>query len=91
MVGEATLATGAGLGVELVDEVDDVEEAAAGTAADAGAGDADSQVGLAGARRSGVILPGVWRLKFGSSTRFIRAAARRLWPLVQSATRAPST
>ena len=39
VVGDAALATGAGLGLELVDEVDDVEEAAAGAAADAGAGD----------------------------------------------------
>ena len=38
-----------GLGLELVDEVDDVEEAAAGAAADAGAGDADGEMGLAGA------------------------------------------
>ena len=49
MVGDASLAAGAGLGLELVDEVDDVEEAAAGAAADAGAGDADGEVGLAGA------------------------------------------
>ena len=44
VVGETALAAGAGLGLELVDEVDDVEEAAAGTAADAGAGDADGDV-----------------------------------------------
>ena len=50
MVGEPTLPPVAGFAGELVDEVDDVEEAAAGTAADAGAGDADRQVGLAGAR-----------------------------------------
>ena len=37
MIGEAALAGGTGLGLELVDEVDDVEEAAAGTAANAGA------------------------------------------------------
>ena len=36
MVGHPALAAGAGLGLELVDEVDDVEEAAAGAAADAG-------------------------------------------------------
>ena len=40
MVGEPTLTPGAGFAVELVDQVDDVEEAAAGAAADAGAGDA---------------------------------------------------
>ena len=49
VVGDAALAAGTGLGLELVDEVNDVEEAAAGAAADAGAGDADGEVGLAGA------------------------------------------
>ena len=49
MIGDAALATGAGLGFELVDEVDDVEEAAAGAAADAGARDGDGGVGLSGA------------------------------------------
>ena len=53
MVGEPTLPPVASFAVELVDQVDDVEEAAAGTGADAGAGDADSQVGLAGARAAG--------------------------------------
>jgi len=37
MIGDAALTTGAGLGFELVDEVDDIEEAPAGTAAVAGA------------------------------------------------------
>jgi hypothetical protein len=41
MIGDAALTTGAGLGFELVDEVDDIEEAPAGTAADAGARDGD--------------------------------------------------
>jgi len=58
MVGEAALPSGADLGIELVDEVDDVEGSigsgsrsiAASAAADAGAGDADRQVRLAGAR-----------------------------------------
>ena len=49
MVGELALPAGAGLGVKLVDEVDDVEEAAAGAAADAGADDRDGDVGLSGA------------------------------------------
>jgi hypothetical protein len=44
VIGDAALAAGAGFGLELVDEVDDVEEAAAGAAADAGAGDADGDV-----------------------------------------------
>ena len=47
IVGHASLPAGAGLGLELVDQVDDVEEAAAGAIADRGAGDGDGQVGLA--------------------------------------------
>jgi hypothetical protein len=46
IVGHAALAAGTALGLELVDQVDDVEEAAAGTVADAGAGDRDRQVAL---------------------------------------------
>jgi len=46
VIGDATLATGAGLGLELVDEVDDVEEPASGAAADAGARDGDGGVAL---------------------------------------------
>ena len=46
VVGQAALAAGPALGLELVDQVDDVEEPAAGAAADAGAGDRDGQVGL---------------------------------------------
>ena len=48
-VGGAALPAGAGLGLELVDEIDDVEEAATGAAANAGAGDAHGDVSLAGA------------------------------------------
>ena len=43
-VGHASLAAGAGLGLELVDQVDDVEEAAAGTIADGGAGNGDEPI-----------------------------------------------
>ena len=50
MVGDAPLASCAGFGFELTDEVNDIEEAAASAAADAGAGDADGEVGLAGSR-----------------------------------------
>src|SRR5918994_214594 len=41
VVGETALAAGAGLGVEPVDQVDDVVEAAAGSGSDAGPGDGD--------------------------------------------------
>ena len=49
MIRETALAAGAGLGLELVDEVDDVEEAAASAATDASADDADGEMRLAGA------------------------------------------
>jgi hypothetical protein len=45
---------------------------------------------FAGAGRSGVILPGVWRLRFGFSIRFTRAAARRSWSSTRSVTLAPT-
>ncbi len=49
------------LGLELVDEVDDVEEAASGAAPDAGSCDGDRQMGLAVARapdQDGIALMG---------------------------------
>lgn len=46
----AALAFGAGFGVELVDQIDDVEEPAATAVADAGTGNTDSEMGLAGSR-----------------------------------------
>ena len=49
MIGDAALAAGAGLGLELIDEVDDVEEATAGAAADAGPSDGDGCVAFSGA------------------------------------------
>src|SRR5262245_22720637 len=48
MLGDTTLPTVAGLGLEPVDEVDHVVEAAAGTIADATPRDSDGQMGLAG-------------------------------------------
>ena len=38
---------GAALGLEAVDQIDDIEEAAAGAVADAGPGDCDGEMGLA--------------------------------------------
>src|SRR5690606_14135522 len=49
VIGHAPLAGGPAFGLELVDEVDDVEEAAAGAVADAGPGNGDGEVGFAGA------------------------------------------
>jgi hypothetical protein len=84
MVGKAALAAGAGLAVEPVDQVDDVEEAAAGAAPDAGPRDADRQMGLARARRSSDILPSIKKTKRSSATAFIHAMANVL--LLQVAT-----
>ena len=53
----AALASGAELGLEVVDQVDDVVAPAAGALSDAGPGDGDGEMGLAGAGRSSLILP----------------------------------
>ncbi|SDF01396.1 hypothetical protein SAMN05216337_104255 [Bradyrhizobium brasilense] len=47
MLGEPSLPSVAGLGLEAIDEVDDLEEAAAGTGSDAASGDGNGQVGFA--------------------------------------------
>jgi hypothetical protein len=48
MLGEPSLPSVAGLGLEAIDEIDHVEEAAAGTRSDAASGDGNGQVGFAG-------------------------------------------
>ena len=53
----AALASGAELGLEVVDQVDDVVAPAAGALSDAGPRDGDGEMGLAGAGRSSLILP----------------------------------
>jgi hypothetical protein len=49
VIGDTAGPPGASFGLELVDEVDDVEEAAASARSDAGSGDGDGEMGLAGA------------------------------------------
>ena len=49
VVGEPTLPSIAGLGLEPVDEIDHVVEPPAGAGPDAASGDGDGQMGLAGA------------------------------------------
>src|ERR1700738_3020198 len=49
MIGEPSLASIAGLGLEPIDKIDHVVEPAAGAAADAASGNGDGQMGLAGA------------------------------------------
>src|SRR5260370_10617981 len=48
MIGEPTLPSATGLGLEAVDEIDDVVEAAACAAADAASGNSDGKMRLAG-------------------------------------------
>ncbi len=48
IIGHAALASGAGLGLEIVDQIHSVEEPAAGASADVGPCDGDGQMGLAG-------------------------------------------
>jgi hypothetical protein len=52
MIREPALATIAGLGLEPVDEIDDVIEAAAGAGTDTASGDSDGKMGFSGARAS---------------------------------------
>jgi hypothetical protein len=84
IIGQPSLAAGPGLAFQPVDQIDDGVEPAPRAAADAGPGDGDGEMTLAGAGRSSVILPGVQRLRFGFSIRFIRAAVRWSWWSVRS-------
>ncbi len=56
LVGGAALASGAEFGLEEIDQVDDVVEAAARALADAGPRDGDGEMGLAGAAGASDIL-----------------------------------
>jgi hypothetical protein len=71
LISDPTLPSVTGLDLEPIDEIDHVVEPAAGAGADAASGDGDGQMGLAGAGRASVMLPGVWVLRCRSSTRFI--------------------
>jgi hypothetical protein len=46
MIGEPTLPSVAGLGLELVDEIDDAVEPSAGAGTDAASGDGDGEMGV---------------------------------------------
>ena len=61
VIGEPALSCIAGLGLEPVDEIDDVIEPATCAGSDAAAGNGDRQVRLAGAGRTSVTMPGVRR------------------------------
>src|SRR3954452_6793423 len=49
MIGEPALASIAGLGLEPIDEIDDVVEPAPGAGSDAASSDSDGEMGLSGA------------------------------------------
>jgi hypothetical protein len=72
IIGKASLAAGARLGLELVDEIDGGEESAARPGADAASRDGDGQMRLACAGRGSDMAPGFWRVKRRSTTPFIR-------------------
>jgi hypothetical protein len=57
---------------ELIDEIDEVEEAASRPLADDRRGDGDRQMGFACAGRGSDMAPGFWRVKRRSTTPFIR-------------------
>jgi hypothetical protein len=85
MIGEPALPSIAALRLKPIDEVDHVMEPATGAGADAVSGDCDGKMGFAGSRRTSVIMPGARRLKFASSIRSTRGAAKLLLRLVASA------
>jgi hypothetical protein len=66
------LPAGARLGLELVDEIDDIEEASPPAVADAGAGDRNGEMRLAGPGRGRDMAPDFWRMKRRSIMRFTR-------------------
>ena len=59
---------------ELIDEIDEIEEASARSGADDRGGDRDREVSLSGTGRDSDMAPGFWRAKRRSTTPFIR------WP-----------
>ena len=79
IIGDAALAPGARLGLELADQIDGGEEAPAPSGADAASRNGDHGVRLAGAGRDSDMAPGFWRAKRQSTMPFIHSLAER-WP-----------
>ena len=79
VIGEPALPAAAGLGFELIDEIDDIVEPAAGAGADAASrdGDGDGEMRFAGSGRSSDILPGIRATAGGFIIRFTRGVGRR--------------
>jgi hypothetical protein len=80
LLGETAAATGSLLLLQLVDEIDQVEEAPPGAGTDDGRCDADAEMGFAGAGRSSDILPGIRTSREESTIGSIRALVR--WPFL---------
>jgi hypothetical protein len=78
VVGQTPLSSGPALGLQLVNQVDDVEEPPTCAVADAGACDGDGQVRLAGAGRTRGILPNIMT-PTGGSFIGITLATVRAW------------
>ena len=72
LVGRAALVSGAVLGVEIVDRVNDNVAATAGALADTGPGDGDGEIGLAG---PGAAESGEWRTGLFGSRRLPRLSS----------------
>ena len=62
LLGEPAAATGGLLLLQLIDQIDQVEEAASGASTNDRRGDGDAQMGFTGAGRSSVTMPGVRRI-----------------------------
>ena len=77
-------------GLQFLDEIGGSGEEHAIAMVDEAGADGGGDMGLAGAARSSVILPGVRRLRLGSFIPFTRAPARRWWWSARSATPALS-
>jgi len=75
VVGEPPLPPGAGLVLQAVDEVDDGVETPSGAATDAGPGNGDGEVALAGTARDRDIVPDIRGRTRRSTTPFILASA----------------
>ena len=65
LLGETSTASGGLLLFELVDQIDEVEEAAPGARSDDGCGYADAEMGLAGAGRSRATMPATTMVTIG--------------------------
>jgi len=78
IVGQAPGASGAAFGLESVDQIDDIEEPASGTAADAGTGYCNVEMTFPGTGRTRGILPNI-TTPMGGSFIGITLATVKAW------------